>query len=92
MKEFDYTTQFQKDWKKNQASKVLTKELMTSFGEVARILQVGGQLPREYVDHPLSGNWKNHRDFHLLPDLVVIYKPSETKVVFVRIGSHSEVF
>jgi mRNA interferase YafQ len=35
-------------------------------------------LPRRYFDHPLSGEWSDHRDCHVKPELI-------------RLGSHSEL-
>jgi mRNA interferase YafQ len=35
-------------------------------------------LPRRNFDHPLSGESKDHRDCHIRPDLVLLYrKPDE---------------
>ena len=45
-------------------------------------------------DHPLSHNWQGHRELHIEPDWLLIYKliPSEKIVIFVRIGTHSDLF
>jgi mRNA interferase YafQ len=49
-------------------------------------------LPSKYCDHPLSGNWKDHRDCHVKPDLLLIYrKPDDDTLQLVRLGSHSEL-
>ncbi len=49
-------------------------------------------LPQRYFDHPLGGEWEEHRDCHIRPDLILIYrKPDETSLDFVRLGSHSEL-
>lgn len=31
-------------------------------------------IPPEYKDHPLKGNWNHHRDSHIEPDWLLIYK------------------
>ncbi len=50
-------------------------------------------LAASLKDHDLSGQWKDHRDCHLKPDLVLIYaKFGDDRLVLVRIGSHSELF
>ena len=50
-------------------------------------------MPAAYQDHPLSGNWNDHRDCHLKPDLVLIYrKPDKLTLQLVRLGSHNELF
>ncbi len=49
-------------------------------------------LPERYRDHAMTGEWKDFRDCHLRPDLVLIYqKPDDQSLVFVRLGSHSEI-
>ena len=47
--------------------------------------------PRHH-DHALSGEWRDYRDCHLKPDLVLIYqKPDTGTLRLVRLGSHSEL-
>jgi mRNA interferase YafQ len=49
-------------------------------------------LPRRYFDHPLSGEWSDHRDCHIRPDLILIYrKPDNGTRKLVWPGSHSEL-
>ena len=53
----------------------------------------GGQvLEPKYDDHPLSGNWKGHRDCHIEPDWILIYRISSDDLFLERTGSHSEFF
>ena len=38
------------------------------------------------------GEWKDHRDCHIKPDLLLIYrKPDARSLELVRLGSHSEL-
>ena len=56
----------------------------------AAIEKLGGKL--EYRDHPLTGQWEDHRDCHVRPDLVLIYRlPDADTLQLVRLGSHSEL-
>ncbi len=49
-------------------------------------------LSERYRDHSLAGEWKDHRDCHIKPDLVLIYrKTNENTLDLVRLGSHSEL-
>jgi mRNA interferase YafQ len=51
-----------------------------------------GTLAAKYRDHALAGEWKDHRDCHIKPDLVLIYsKPNANTLKLVRLGSHSEL-
>lgn len=62
---------------------------------LARILEQS-PLPEKYRDHALSGNWKDYRDCHLKPDLLLIYKAVISKtgveIRLARLGSHAEIF
>ncbi len=49
-------------------------------------------LPERCRDHALTGEWKDFRDCHIKPDLVLIYqKPDDQRLVLARLGSHSEL-
>ncbi len=49
-------------------------------------------LQDRHKDHAMSGDWKDHRDCHVRPDLVLIYrKPDDATLELVRFGSHSEL-
>ena len=53
-------------------------------------------LPPEWLDHALAGNWTNHRECHVGGDFLLIYKldssGAEERVIFVRAGTHAELF
>lgn len=50
-------------------------------------------LPAANRDHALSGNWADHRECHVRPDLLLIYRrPDANTLQLVRLGSHSELF
>lgn len=67
---------------------VLAKE----FTPIVKSLALDELLAEKYRDHALSGDWKDHRDCHIKPDLVLIYsKPDEAQLLLVRLGSHSEL-
>ena len=39
-----------------------------------------------------AGEWKDYRDCHVRPDLILIYrKPDAEHLDLVRLGSHSEL-
>jgi len=51
-----------------------------------------GRLEPGHRDHALTGDWKDYRDCHIKPDLVLIYqKPDADTLRLVRLGSHSEL-
>jgi mRNA interferase YafQ len=45
-----------------------------------------------FRDHPLLGEWAGFRDWHVKPDLVLIYeKPDDETSRLVRLGAHGEL-
>ncbi len=92
MRAIKYTARFKRDYERERAGRYGTK-LDEVLLEVVKLLATDKPLaPRNY-DHPLSGNWKDHRDCHIRPDLVLIYrKPGTETLELVRLGSHSELF
>ena len=67
-----------------------------------RTIEWTGQFKRDYRregkgdprrrDHALTGNWRDYRDCHIKPDLVLIYQKPESDILrLVRLGSHSEL-
>lgn len=61
-----------------------------------RIISNDGPLPPEWLDHPLTGDWAEHRECHIGGDFLLIYRLEDSGkcgfVVFVRSGTHSELF
>ena len=91
MRTIEWTGQFKRDYKrecKGQHRVTLDVDLFPVVDSLAN------DQPLEpcYRDHPLTGDWKDHRDCHIKPDLVLIYqKPDEGTMRLVRLGSHSEL-
>ena len=46
-------------------------------------------LEPRYRDHALTGEWKDHRDCHIKPDLVLIYQKPTTDWKFVTLSSRN---
>ena len=59
---------------------------LSKFEDVVNKLRKREPLDAKYKDHSLSGNWKNHRDFHLHPDLVIIYCIKENELILETAG------
>ena len=91
MRAIDRTNQFKRDYKresKGQHHAALEGDLV----EVVKLLANDLPLMERYYDHALTGDWKDFRDCHIKPNLVLIYrKPDDERLQLVRIGSHSEL-
>lgn len=50
-------------------------------------------LDARHRDHDLSGDWAGYRECHVKPDLLLIYRKSDSDALrLARLGSHSELF
>lgn len=90
MRRIERTGQFKRDYKREakRHRAILDTELMPIVQALA------SDLPLEpgHRDHALTGDWKDHRDCHVKPDLVLIYRKADGDVLqLVRLGSHSEL-
>ena len=91
MRIVDYTTRFRRDYRREKSGRH-GKRLDSLLDEVVVLLAEDTPLPRRNVDHPLTGDWADHRDCHIRPDLILIYrKPDDETLELVRLGSHSEL-
>lgn len=85
------TGRFKQDYKRVKKGRYAG----TIVGELdAIVTKLANDLTLEpsFRDHQLTGDWRNHRDCHVKPDLVLIYrKPDETTLELVRLGSHAEL-
>ena len=85
-----WTTQFKKDYKL-----ALKRRLdIALLDDIIRALSRGDTLPEKNKDHPLSGNWTGHRECHILPDWLLVYKVVRQTLILklIRTGSHSDLF
>ena len=91
MRKIENTGQFKRDYKR-EAKGIHKKTLASDLETVLKLLSANKNLPAKYFDHPLVGEWKDHRVCHIKPDLVLIYRiPDENTIQLVRLGSHSEL-
>ena len=91
MREIDYTHRFKRDYRREQSG-MLGKRLQDLMRPVLALLVENKTLPPRYRNHALSGVWLDHRDCHIRPDLVLIYRfAGKDRIELVRLGSHSEL-
>ena len=91
MRTIERTGQFKRDFKRESKGQYRLT-LQTDLTTVVVALADNQALEPRHHDHGLTGDWKDHRDCHIKPDLVLIYRlPDETRLQLVRLGSHSEL-
>ncbi len=90
----DYTKAFLKDWER------LSRSGRYDLGRLkeAMLLLVANDAPLgpEWLDHPLRGEWQGCRECHVGGDFLLIYRlddaPASDLIVFVRAGTHADLF
>jgi len=91
MLRIERTRKFKRDYKR-ELKGCHRATLEITLGEVLTLLVNNQPLAEKHWDHALTGDWKDHRDCHIKPDLVLIYrKPDDEVLQLVRLGSHSEL-
>ncbi len=89
----DYAKSFSKDWERLSHS---GRYDMNNMKVVMMLLIEGKSLGAEWKDHPLNGDWSGYRECHIGGDFLLIYKVDNSQkpglVVFVRAGTHAELF
>ena len=91
MLRIERTNQFKRDYKRESKSRN-REALAAEFIEILSLLADDLPLPFRCFDHALTGDWADHRDCHVRPDLVLIYrKVGNDTLQLVRLGSHSEL-
>ena len=65
---------------------------LAKIKSVVDLLLAGEALALRNQDHQLGGNWVEHRDCHIEPDWLLIYKILGDELRLERTGSHSDLF
>ena len=85
------TAAFKRDYRREKKGR-FARTLDLEVKNVVADLVADRPLSQRHHDHALTGPWKDHRDCHVRPDLVLIYrKPDTDHLDLVRLGSHSEL-
>lgn len=83
------STAFKRDYKKMQKRNYD----MSLLNDVIETLLNGNRLPEKNNDHALTGDWAGHRECHIQPDWLLVYKIFEKDIVLalLRTGTHSDL-
>ena len=88
MRRLRTTKRFERDLER---AKRRGKDLDKLWTVVERLLQ-GARLERRYRAHNLSGNWAAFRGCHLAPDWLLVWRETDSELILVRTGTHSDLF
>lgn len=91
MRTIEQSGQFKRDLKR-EAKGPHRQTLQREFVRLVEALANDQPLAEKHRDHALGSEWQDHRDCHIKPNLVLIYrKPDDAVLQLVRLGSHSEL-
>jgi mRNA interferase YafQ len=94
MRAIEPTSQFRRDYKREKKGRHRAT-LDADLTHILDVLVVDLPLEPRQCDHALTGDWKDHRDCHIKPDMVLIYQKVDDDddgvLRLVRLGSHSEL-
>jgi mRNA interferase YafQ len=92
MRRIERTGAFRRDFKREKRGQH-RRDIDSLVSNVVSLLAEDKPLSEKNRDHSLSGEWRDHHECHLKPDLLLIYRKPDAEVLqLVRIGSHSELF
>ena len=93
MKQVKYTVKPTSQFKKDFKLAIKRGLKIGLLEEVVALLAMGEALPEKYSDHALSGNWRGHRECHIQPDWLLIYRYDDDVLVLTltRTGTHSDL-
>jgi mRNA interferase YafQ len=91
MRTIERTAKFKRDYKRERKGSHRAT-LDADLSCILLALAKDEPLADKHRDHALVGEWVDHRDCHVHPDLVLIYRKPDAEVLqLVRLGSHSEL-
>lgn len=86
----DYSRAFLKDWQR--LSHAGRYDLQRLKQVMMMLIANESPLGVEWLDHPLKGEWADHRECHIGGDFLLIYQLGDNRINFVRSGTHAELF
>jgi mRNA interferase YafQ len=70
-----------------------SRDVAALLADVLTLLASDSPLPASNQDHALADEWNGHRECHIKPDLLLIYrKPDKETLHLARLGSHCDLF
>jgi len=85
------TKKYKKSFKKLLNAGLVKRE---EVEKIINVLKQGLKLDAKYRDHQLKGKFSQCRECHVRGDLLLVYEKDEEELilVFVNIGTHSQLF
>ncbi len=94
MRQTKYTVKLTSQFKKDYKLAMKRRMKIELLDQVVTALSLGETLSEKYRDHALTGDWVGHRECHIQPDWLLVYRMEDDVLVLTltRTGSHSDLF
>ncbi|MFH0840756.1 MAG: type II toxin-antitoxin system YafQ family toxin [bacterium] len=91
MYKITWSKRFKKQFQKISKNPLFKRDI---FEAIVNSLAHGKELDIKYHDHGLKGDLSGYRECHIQPDVLLVYRKENKMmlIVFVKIGSHSDLF
>jgi mRNA interferase YafQ len=93
-KVYKYQIRITKKFKKSVKRATKRGKRIQKLKDIVEMLAKGEEISSAYKDHALTGNWIGHRELHIEPNWLLIYKIEENILILelVDTGSHADLF
>ena len=92
MRQVFRTAAFKRDYRRVLRSGH-SRQAEDALARIVALLADDQPLPSNHADHPLKGPWRDYRECHLRPDLLLIHgKADASTLQLIRLGSHAQLF
>lgn len=81
-----------KAFKKDVKRMLKRRKAFEKIEIIMRALAKGQTLPARCRDHKLTGDYALHRECHIEPDWLLIYRFEPHTIIFERTGTHADLF
>ncbi len=94
MRKTKYTVKFTAQFKKDYKLAMKRGLKISLLEDIIASLAMGKPLPEKNRDYALTGNWAGHRECHILPNWLLVYRVEDNVLVLTltRTGTHSDLF
>ena len=83
-----YKRKFERDFKRVKKRGKDVEKLETVITDLVE----EKPLDKKYLDHPLKGEYADCRECHIEPDWLLIYMVDGEEIIFIRTGTHADLF
>lgn len=85
---------FRKDIERDKKSGKYKKADFDALKTLMQALTKGKELEQKFQDHSLDFGWSGYRECHVKPNWLLVYKiiQSSNEIIFVRLGTHTQIF